>query len=82
MFFSVFTCASIISNLYFSFCLCSCPLQVVHKSVSLSTGVVFPVHCVCGLHHAAILYAGCHHRQCPNFCLTHPRLKCLPVHGN
>lgn len=48
--------------------------------VILSTGVILPVHCVCGIHYAAILHAGRHHRQCPDFSLAHHCAECLPVH--
>ncbi len=67
-------------SLSFSFSLFSFPLQVCHKCVSFSTGVILPVHCVCGLHHAAVLYAGRHHRQCPDLRLSHHCVECLPVH--
>lgn len=48
-------------------------------SLSRSAGVVFPLHCVCGLHHAAVLHAGRHHRQHPDLCLSHPRVERLAL---
>lgn len=49
------------------------------RSLSRSAGVVFPLHCVCGLHHAAVLHAGRHHRQRPDLCLSHPRVERLAL---
>lgn len=75
-----FSCASIAFALFISFCLYCFALQVCHKCVSFSTGVILPVHCVCGLHHAAVLYAGRHHRQCPDLRFSHHCIERLPVH--
>lgn len=67
-------------SLFFSSSLYRFALQVCHKCVSFSTGVILPVHCVCGLHHAAVLYAGRHHRQRPDLRLSHHCVECLPVY--
>lgn len=74
-----FSCASI-ALAVFMFSLCCIPLQVCHKCVSFSTGVILPVHCVCGLHHAAVLYAGRYHRQRPDLRLSYSCVECLPVY--
>lgn len=48
-------------------------------SLSLSTGVIFPLYCVCGVHHAAVLHAGRHHCKRPDLCLSHPRIERLAL---
>lgn len=75
-----FSSVSITYTSFLSFPLYRFPLQGFYKCVSFSTGVILPVHCVCGLHHAAILHAGCHHRQCLDLRLSHPGVECLPVY--
>lgn len=75
----LFMCIHRFCSLY-PVCLYCFALQVCHKCVSFSTGVILPVHCVCGLHHAAVLYAGRHHRQCPDLRFSHHCIERLPVH--
>lgn len=55
-------------------------LQMLYDCLTFSAGIILPVHCVCGLHHVAVLHAGRRHRQCSNLCLSHHRAECLPVH--
>lgn len=58
---------------------CRFPLPGLHCRLSLPTGVFLPVHRVRGLHHAAVLHAGRHHRQRADLGLAHARAKHLLV---
>lgn len=58
------------------------PAHRFHGCPSAPTGVILPLHCVRGLHHAALLYAGRHHRQRPDLHLSHPCVERLPVHDS
>lgn len=56
-----------------------CFFSQVLLSLSLFTGFLFPLHCVCGVHHAALLHAGRHRCQRPDLRLSHPRVERLAL---
>lgn len=49
----------------------------INKVCFLFPGVLLPVHCVCGLHHAALLHEVGHYCQWYNLSLAHGNLEHL-----